>query len=103
MTSVSVNRVLGNSWHRYWPTSPLGETVPTPFDAEFDVSVLTTPQFGWCVDRAHNHHFDSVLLDKINDEGAWLTIVYDDGIHIHFFVNQGGKAEVLGSTYHPSN
>jgi len=69
----------------------------TPFDAEFDLSVLSPGQLGWVADRAENHHFDTVLLDSINEEGAALTIRYDDGIDIFFFVTPAGRAEVLGT------
>lgn len=71
--------------------------MPTPFDAEFDLSVLSPSQLNWLANRAENHHFDTVLLDAINDEGAAMTIRYDDGIDIFFFVTPAGKGEVIGT------
>jgi hypothetical protein len=67
---------------------------PLQFDAEFDLSVLSEKQLAWLTERAQNHHFDTVLLDSIDNEGASLTICYDDGIDIHFFVEPGGHYEV---------
>jgi hypothetical protein len=56
------------------------------FSAEFDISVLTGGQQEWLLERAHNHHFETAMLDKIDTTGAWITVCYDDGLHIHFFV-----------------
>jgi hypothetical protein len=70
-----------------------------PFSTEFDLTVLSAKQQAWLGERAQNHHFDTAYLDKINNEGAWLTIGYDDGIHIRFFVTPDGKPEVY-ATYH---
>lgn len=70
---------------------------PLQFDAEFDLSVLTDKQLAWLTERAQNHHFDTVLLDKIDNEGAAITIRYDDGICIRFFVNPNGIPDVLGT------
>jgi hypothetical protein len=68
------------------------------FSAEFDISALSADQQEWVFQRAANHHFDTVMLDKINQEGAWLTVLYDDGISIHFFVAPGGEASFLGTS-----
>jgi hypothetical protein len=68
-----------------------------PLDAEFDLSVLTEKQLAWLTERAQNHHFDTVLLDWIDREGAAMTIQYDDGIDIHFFVEPDGKSEVVAT------
>jgi hypothetical protein len=70
---------------------------PLQFDAEFDLSVLSDKQLAWLTERAQNHHFDTVLLDRIDNEGAAMTIRYDDGIDIHFFVEPDGHPEVEGT------
>jgi hypothetical protein len=67
-----------------------------PLTTEFDITVLTVMQLRWLLDRAQNHHFDTAILDKINDEGAWITTQYDDGLLIHFFVTPEGVSEFLG-------
>lgn len=65
------------------------------FTTEFDITVLTPLQQLWCSDRAQHHHFDTVFLVKINDEGAWLDVLYDDGLLLKFFVAPTGTSELL--------
>lgn len=65
------------------------------FTTEFDISVLSGAQEAWLFERAGNHHFDTVMLDKINSEGAWISILYDDGILIRFFVTPEGVASLF--------
>jgi hypothetical protein len=65
------------------------------FTTEFDVTVLSSAQQTWLFERAGNHHFDTVMLDKINSEGAWISILYDDGVTIKFFVTPEGVPSLL--------
>lgn len=66
-----------------------------PFTAEFDISVLSGPQQIWLNERAGNHNFDTVFLVKINDEGAWIDILYSDRVLLKFFVTPEGKPSLL--------
>jgi hypothetical protein len=68
-----------------------------PLTTEFDITVLSPLQLRWLLDRAQDHHFDTAMLDKINDEGAWITCQYDDGLLIHFFVTPEATSEFLGT------
>lgn len=65
------------------------------FSAEFDISVLSIGQQDWLFERAQNHHFDTVELDRIDDIGATLTVLYDDGLILRFYVEPNGNATLI--------
>jgi hypothetical protein len=66
-----------------------------PHSVEFDITVLTALQQNWLYEHATHHHFDGVVLEKIDSTGAVMTLHYDDGPYLTFFVKPNGVGELL--------